>query len=193
MTLWLKARRAHTVLPFSLLLFTVFAVLVRDVVVVLPSIAGSHQVVLSLFVPIPLVAGMALCLESRVAAAEASAVRTVARLDAGLVLATMAAAVSISLLIRQVTQAPQVDITGRNTVFLTGLMLCGRIISRQRAVLIPTVWPIVVVLVGFRPTGDAYPWTIIPEPAGAPHATIAAALFMCTGILAQLYTSRKIS
>ncbi|MFB7495270.1 hypothetical protein ACFC09_11285 [Streptomyces sp. NPDC056161] len=193
MIFWLKTRRAHTVLPASFGAFIGLVAFVGDVTVFLPSLGGSHQVALSLFAPIPLVAGLAFCLESRIAAAEISAVRVVARMDIGLILITAVSSVAIGALVHQITRSSQADITGRNFVFMTGLMLCGRVFFGERAVLVPVMWTLSVVMAGFRPTGDAYPWTIIPETAGTLFAAFAAFLIFAIGILAHLYNSRKIS
>lgn len=188
---WFKARRAATVLACALLAFFVLLCVVQNALVPLPSISGNSQVALSLFVPIPVVAALMLCLESRLTAAEISGVRAVSVLDAALVLATMTAAVSIGLAVDAVLDANPAAAAGRNTIFLTGLMLCGRAVAGERAVMFPVVWLLLVVLVGFRSTGDPRPWTVVPEPVGAVHAVIGSALVFCAGMLAHLYTSRK--
>ncbi|MGP4001164.1 hypothetical protein [Streptomyces sp. 8N706] len=114
-------------------------------------------------------------------------------LDATLVTATMGAAVATSVAAGLVLDAPQAGTAGRNTLFLTGLMLCGRAVVGQQAVMIPVAWLILVVFLGFRPSGDPYAWTIVPEPVGALHAAAGAVLMLLTGTLVQLYTSRKMS
>ncbi|WP_223732919.1 hypothetical protein [Streptomyces purpurogeneiscleroticus] len=190
---WLKARRVPTVLTAAFASFVALMFLVQNTVVVLPSFVGRPQVALSFFVPIPLVAGLMLCLESRIASAENSGVRSVALLDAALVAATMAASVLASVSAGLLLHAPQTATTGRNALFLTGLMLCGRAVVGQQAVMLPVAWLLLVVFVGFRNTGDAYPWTIVPEPVGALHALIGAVLMFVIGALTQLYFPRKTS
>ncbi|MER6166696.1 hypothetical protein [Streptomyces violaceorubidus] len=193
MILWLKARRAPTVLTAAFLLFTILTILIGDVVVVLPSLVGGTQTALSLFVPIPLVAGLTLCLDSGLAAAEAPAVRNMALKDIMLIGATMLSALAVGYLAHQYLQVPPADIIGRNTLFLTGLMLCSRALSQGAAALAPTAWTITVVMIGFRSTGDAYPWTVIAEPSGALHAIVGAIVLLVGGLIARMYTSRKIS
>lgn len=188
---WIKARRVPTFLVGMLAVFAVLVFAVQNTSVFLPSITGKSQVALSLFVPIPLVAGIMLCLESRVAAAEISGVRSIPLLDVALTTGTMAIATVTSVVAGLVVDAPQAAATGRNTLFLTGLMLCGRAALGQRAVMLPVAWLFLVVLVGFRSSGDPYPWTIVPEPTGALHAAVGAALAFVAGALVQLYTSRK--
>ncbi|MFG1811198.1 hypothetical protein [Streptomyces sp. NPDC049040] len=188
---WLKARRAPTVLTSALVAFLLLACVVQNTLVPLPSLTGSTQVALSLFVPIPLVAALMLCLESRLTAAEISGVRAVAVLDAALVVVTVAAAVAVGMAVDAAFDAGPAGAAGRNTAFLTGLMLCGRAFVGERAVMIPVAWLLLVVLVGFRSTGDPRPWTVVPEPLGAVHATIGTLLVFCVGMLAHLYTSRK--
>lgn len=190
---WLKARRVPTVLAAMLVTFVVLVFVVQNTFVLLPSFTGRSQVALSLFVPIPLIAGLMLCLESRIAPAEDSGVRSVALLDAALITAAIGTAVVTSVVAGLVLDAPQAGTAGRNALFLTGLMLCGRAVMGQRAVMIPVAWLFFVVFIGFRPTGDPYPWTIVPEPAGALHAVVGAVLAFLTGTLVQLYTSRKMS
>ncbi|MER6441922.1 hypothetical protein ABT275_37135 [Streptomyces sp. NPDC001185] len=193
MIFWLKTRRAFTVLPVSLGVYAVLLAFVGDVAVFLPSLVGSHQVALSLFVPISIVAGLTYSLESRIAAAEVAGTRSVVRMDISFILAVVAVSGMVAFVIGQATTDPQTDATGRNVAFLTGLMLCGRVFVGDRAVLIPVAWTLSVVLTGFRPTGDPYPWTIIPEIASSPFAAAVAAVTLAIGLTAQPYKSRRIS
>lgn len=188
---WFKTRRVSTVLPTVFASFVILVLAAQNTFIVLPSFVGRTQVALSLFVPIPLVAGLMLCLESRIAAAENSGVRRTSLLDAALVTGTMVTAVVTSMVAGLALGAPQAGTAGRNTVFLTGLMLCGRAVAGQRAVMIPVAWLLLVVFVGFRNSGDPYPWTIVPEPFGALHASVGAGLMFLAGVLVLLHTSRK--
>ncbi|MGW6602190.1 hypothetical protein [Streptomyces sp. NPDC055036] len=190
---WIKARRAHTVLPAALTAFALLVILVQDTSIILPSTLGTSHVALSLFIPIPLTTGLMMCLESRLPAAEASGTRAVQSLDAGLAIVVMGVAVAMSVLAGALFDLPQAGTAGRNALFLTGLMLCGRTLVGQPAVMIPVAWLVIVVLIGFRNQNTPYPWTIIGEPLGKPHAAAGAILMFIAGIIIQLRTSRKIS
>ncbi|MFE9612576.1 hypothetical protein [Streptomyces sp. NPDC006012] len=193
MIYWFKVRRAHTVLPAAIVAFAILAALVQNVTIMLPSIMGRSQVALSLFIPIPLVAGLMLSLESRLSSFEMSGSRPVQVLDALLVLACAGTALLSSAFVGFLFDVPQISTAGRNACFLMGLMLCGSAFAGEAAVMFPVAWLLLVVFFGFRGPGDPYPWTIIPEPRGTLHATVGSTLLFAVGNLIQLRPSRKIS
>ncbi|MFJ4922268.1 hypothetical protein [Streptomyces sp. NPDC088725] len=189
---WFKARRAHPVLTAAFGAFVLLLMVFQDNSVVLPSLTGgATQVVLTLFIPIPLVAALAMCLDSRLFSAESTGVRAVTYLDGGLVVGVAGSAVLTSALIGAILGDPAIMAAGRNVVFLTGLMLIARVLLGQPGTLLPMAWVLVVCLCGFRPGNDAYPWTIIPEPLGAPHAAAAAALMFGAGLAVQIRIARN--
>ncbi|MFH9966476.1 hypothetical protein ACH4PR_34615 [Streptomyces mirabilis] len=190
MTWWFKARRGHLLLPLALLVFGAGLYAVQATTVLLPSLVGSPRVALSLFVPVPLLAFLMAVLESRLPAAEVSGVRSMTRLDNGLVAAVMAAAVLCSVLIASVQGSAAATAGGRNAVFLTGLMLLGRAWAGQTAVMVPVGWLLTVVLVGFR--GNVpHLWTVIALPADNPYAAAASLAVFAIGLAAQIRSSRK--
>ncbi|MEU2860470.1 hypothetical protein ACIQWL_06145 [Streptomyces mirabilis] len=190
MTWWFKARRGHLLLPLALLVFGAGLYAVQDTTVLLPSLVGSPRVALSLFVPVPLLAFLMAVLESRLPAAEVSGVRSMTRLDNGLVATVMAAAVLCSVLIASVQGSAAATAGGRNAVFLTGLMLLGRAWAGQTAVMVPVGWLLTVVLVGFR--GNVpHLWTVIALPADNPYAAAASLAVFAIGLAAQIRSSRK--
>lgn len=191
--LWLRTRRASTVLPVALLVFIVLVILVQNTSVALPSLTGRSQVALSLFVPIPLVSGLMMCLESRLPAAEISGIRPVRLMDAALAAATVSGAVAMSVTVGMLLDIRQAGAAGRNALFLTGLMLIGRALVGQPAVMIPVGWLLITVFVGFRGPGDPYPWSIVAEAVSVPHAAFVAVLVFIAGITAQLRTPREMS
>lgn len=188
---WLKARRAHTVLPIALGTYVVLLAAVRDTSVALPSLTGGGQVVLALFVPVPLVAALMLCLDSRLTAPEATGIRPLPAMDTLLIVATVCCAVLLSAAVAVVFSDWQAVTAGRNTLFLTGLLLCARPVLGQPAALAPVGWLMIVALIGFRPGNDPAPWTVVPEPLGAPHAALGALLLFVAGLAVQLRTSRN--
>lgn len=191
---WAKARRAHSVLPAALALFIVLLAVVGDGTVVLPSLmGGSGHVMLMLFIPVPLVAGLQWCLESRLAAPELSGVRPVHLFDAGLCLALVAATLALSVVVGAFVGSWEPVTAGRNTLFLIGVMLVARPLLGTPAVLAPVAWLMAVALVGFRPGNDPYPWTVLPEPLSAPHAAAGAVLTFTLGLAVQIRSSRNLS
>lgn len=188
---WIRTRRVHTAMLPSLAVFGLLILLVHNISVPLPSIVGRSQVALSLFVPVPLLAGLMMCLESRLPAPEISAARRVALLDAALIVSVVVAAILLCLIAGDLLNSSQVGTVGRNGVFLIGLMLCARTIAGQTAVMVPIAWLVMVVFVGYRGPGDAYSWTILTEPAGNPHAILVTVLALMVGTALQYRATRE--
>ncbi|MGW3747101.1 hypothetical protein ACWD62_43075 [Streptomyces sp. NPDC005146] len=190
---WLKARRAHQVLPCALAAYLFLAAAIQDTTALLPSFTtGIDPVPLMLFVPMPLVAGLMLCLESRLPSAEVTATRQVIALDTTLILGVVAAANLVSLAAFAALGSTEAATTGRNTAFLVGMMLTVRAVVGQPAVMAPVLWLVTVLLFGFKPGNDPYPWTVLPEPLEAPHAAWAAALTLGLGLVAHHHASRTL-
>ncbi|MFF6953500.1 hypothetical protein ACFZAD_33300 [Streptomyces iakyrus] len=187
---WFKARKGHMLLPLALAVFAVALYVMQDTTVLLPALVGSPRVALSLFVPIPLIAFLMAVLESRLPAAEVSGVRSMTRLDNGLVTAVVAAAVLCSILVASLEGTGAAATGGRNAMFLTGLMLIGRAWAGQAAVMIPVGWLVTVVLVGFRGNLPR-PWTVIALPADNVFAAAASLVVFAIGLAAQIRSSRK--
>lgn len=180
---WIKTRRVATLVAAGAALSTLLGALVGGRQLVLPSLfSGAQAAVLVVFLPIPVVACLALSLESRLTAFEASSVRTVPVLDAALVLTTLASC----LLVSWAFQSSTAVCVARNAAFLTGLMLLTRPLARQAAVMVPVIWIALVVFLSKRPWPDPDPWTVLPEPASAPHALLAAAAALTAGLLIHL-------
>ncbi|MFJ9741765.1 hypothetical protein [Streptomyces sp. NPDC101166] len=187
---WFKVRRGHTLLPVALAVFTAALCSVQDHTVLLPAITGSPRVALSLFVPVPLFAILMAMLESRLPAAEASGVRSVARLDSALVTAVMAAAVVCSVAVAALQGTATATTGGRNALFLTGLMLLGRAWAGQGAVMLPVGWLVTVAVIGFRGNVPRS-WTVIALPADDLFAAAASLVVFALGLAAQIRSSRK--
>ncbi|WP_147266843.1 hypothetical protein [Streptomyces diacarni] len=186
MTWWIKARRAHTVLPGMFLPFCFLAVLWRDTVLDLPSfLAGTLPAPVIALLPILLCAALALCLDSRLPAAETTATRRVAWMDTALAGATVLAACATALLAWKLSGADAGLNLGRDTAFLVGLMLLVRSVAGSRAVLAPVAWGFAVLFLGSAPDGHIYFWTVLLRPSTDPIAA-AAAVLACAGGLAAL-------
>lgn len=190
MTWWFKARRGHTLLPLALIIFAAALYAVQDTTVLLPAITGSPRVALSLFIPVPLFAILMAMLESRLPAAEASGVRSMAGFDNVLVTSAMAAAVACSVIIATLQGTAAATTGGRNSLFLTGLMLLGRVWAGQGAVMFPVGWLVTVAVIGFRGNVPR-PWTVIALPADDLFAAAASLVVFALGLAAQIRSSRK--
>lgn len=180
---WIKTRRAYTVVAAGVLASTLLGTLVGDQQVLLPSLfSGAQTAVLIVFIPIPVVACLALSLDSRLTAFEASAVRAIPARDVGLVVAAIFACLCVALAFQSGTAL----CVTRNAAFLAGLMLLTRPFARQAAVMVPVAWIALVVFLSRRPWPDPDPWTVLPEPASAPHAVLAATASLAAGLALHL-------
>ncbi|GAA4887609.1 hypothetical protein GCM10023237_69570 [Streptomyces coeruleoprunus] len=176
---WLKTRRTFTVLTALVMVSMGLAVWIGEQSVMLPSFfSNSQRAVLTVFLPIPAVAALSLSLDSRLAAFEMAAVRFIPGRDVLLVLAAVAGC----LVSAGIFWSPTGMSVARNIAFLTGLMLLARPWARQAAVMIPLIWIALVVFFSHRPYPDPDPWTVLPEPATAVHAAIAAAVVLIAGL-----------
>lgn len=187
---WLKTRRTFTVLTSLTVVSMGLTVWIGGEHVLLPSFfSNSQQAVLTVFLPVPVVAALSLSLDSRLAAFEAAAVRFVPARDAILVLAVPAGCLLLSSFFWSATGAS----VARNVGFLTGLMLIARPWARQAAVMIPITWIAMVVFFSHRPYPDPDPWTVLPEPASATHAAVAALAVLAAGLTVLLRARQELS
>jgi hypothetical protein len=190
---WLKVRRAQTLLVASIGAFAALLLLADGRLAIFPSFLGGVQhAALTLFVPIPLLAATMFSLESRVYSLEKAGVRTLRLLDISLVTAVVIFAVTISLFLGFALGSPAITAAGRNTTFLLGLMLCARWAVGRAAVVAPVAWLMIVMFFGFRTGNDPYPWSVLPEPPDAIHATAGALLSYVGGIIFLFIDSRRI-
>ncbi|MBL3804428.1 hypothetical protein [Streptomyces sp. BRB081] len=190
--IWLKARRAHTALPAGLLALFALVLLVQDSEMVLPSLlSGLQGTPILLTAPVVITTALIFCLNSRLPSAEISGTRRVAALDVALT-ATYLLVVTVGCMaLGELLSSTEAVAVGRNSAFLVGLALCARPWAGEAATFVPVAWVVAVLVLGFRPTGDPYPWTVTPEPVGAPHAAVAAVLVLVAGLAALYSTSRK--
>lgn len=190
---WLRARRADVLLPLGTAGMLALALLFQDTVAALPSLTlpGSNQLALTTFAPVPLVGAVALCLDSRLDAAEMSGTRPVPLLDVGLIAVAMAAAVALSCVLGAALGSPALWTAGRNAAFLTGLLLCARPLVGRPAVMVPVAWLVAVVFLGFRAPYDPHVWAIVPETIGTPHAALVTAGVFLSGAFVHLLIRRS--
>jgi len=176
---WLKTRRTFTVLTVAIVLSMGLTVWIGGEYVLLPSFfSNSQQAVLTVFLPVPIVAALSLSLDSRLTAFEEAAVRPVPARDVLLILAALTVCLGLAGVFWSATGVS----VARNAAFLTGLMLLARPWARQAAVMIPVVWIALVVFFSHHPYPDPDPWTVLPEPAAAAHAAVVALVVLAAGV-----------
>ncbi|MET7638153.1 hypothetical protein [Streptomyces sp. NPDC005438] len=184
---WIKARRAHTVLPGLFVPFALLALLWQDTELDLPSfLSGTLPAPISALTPLLLCSALALCLDSRLPAAEETATRPVVWMDVALVLATVLGALLTGFLARALGSVYTGPGLGRDTAFLVGLMLLVRSVAGSRAVLAPVAWGFVVLFLGRGPGGHVHFWTVLFRPLADPVAATAAFLALASGLAALL-------
>ncbi|MBU7596581.1 hypothetical protein JGS22_002745 [Streptomyces sp. P38-E01] len=180
-------------MPLALVVFTVLALLLHDSVAVLPSLTltGGTRMQLAMFVPVVVLVALGRCLDARLPAPEVSGVRHVLWLDAALTVVAVLAAAAVGVALGSVLDSEAALVLGRNTAFLTGILLCGRAVFGTVAVLLPVLWIVTVMLVGFRTWTDPYFWSVLPEPHGEPHAMVLAVTALLCGILVHQFSTRR--
>ncbi|MEU6815798.1 hypothetical protein [Streptomyces sp. NPDC046860] len=196
MTLWARCRRATTTLPAGCAAAFVLVLLLGGTAVPLPALTlgGSATVQVGQFVPVVMAAVLALCLDTRVPAAEASGIRKIRRMDAALVvgviaLLTLAGALTAFALDEAFTHP--LWTLGRNTACAAGLLLLARPRLGRAAVMVPVALVFCVILFGYRLPTDPYPWGFILEPATSPLAASACVVTAAAGVVTHVLAVKK--
>ncbi|SCF84224.1 hypothetical protein GA0115254_118876 [Streptomyces sp. Ncost-T10-10d] len=187
---WIGARRANAMMPLALAGFLLPLFAVQNVRVALPSLVGSPQVALTLFVPVPILACLMHVLESRLPAPEDSGVRPIGRYDAALVAVLAAGTLGCALLVAAWGGTQEAAASGRNVLFLAGLMLLGRAVVGPAAVLVPVAWLVLVVGIGFRGNVPRL-WTVVPQSAYDVPTAVVSLLVFIAGVTALIFAPRK--
>lgn len=188
MTLWLKARRLQAVLLPALAAFAVVVAVAHGQSVRLPSLlaAGGNRVFLLQMTPLIITSTLAHSLAQAVHEVEARAQRRVRALDAALVTALVAAAAVASLLIGTLAGSEEATMAGRNTMFLTGLMLLARTVHEQAASAVPAGWVLAVMFAGYRDFDRPWPWAVTLHPAGYLPTLAFCLLVLAAGLTVHL-------
>ncbi|MBU7597552.1 hypothetical protein JGS22_007930 [Streptomyces sp. P38-E01] len=185
MSLWWKVRRPWLVVC-ALVGFVLLLLLVKDQVVNVPSITllGGAGIKLMNFLPLIPCAALLFSLERRLGQAEATAVRPVALLDRGLVLATGAAVLAVGLLLAATFGMQSSNAAARNVLFLIGVALVARMFfGGLVATAAAAVWLFITVTAGLKAAHSPYFWAILLEPANRPHAAAATVIAFGAGLL----------
>ncbi|WP_030835935.1 hypothetical protein [Streptomyces hygroscopicus] len=184
---WFKARRIVPVLLPCLAGFVVIVALFSGVTVDFPSLltGGSNDFLIMLLAPVPATSGLLLCLTSRLVESEAARWRPVHHYDALLITATVAFAAAVGCVAGWASGSGDAWSLGRNTGFLTGLMLLVHTAAPQGAVAVPVGWVFTVVFVGFDRFHRPYPWTVLPQPPTEPLSLTTALAVFAVGLIAH--------
>jgi hypothetical protein len=190
---WLKARLTHTVLAGGLAGFMVLTCCAQGRYMVLPGLAqvGQNNVMLVFFTPLFVVGTLAHCLDSRLASAETSGVRRVPWLDTALVVATIAIVLAFTGAGDRMLHSWAVFQTGRDVVFLMGLMLAARPFSGRAGIMVPLAWVFAVVYFGRIDGLHYHAWAVTAQPSHSVSAAVATGIAFIVGILLNQFVPRK--
>ncbi|MGW8378947.1 hypothetical protein [Streptomyces sp. ODS28] len=190
---WFKAREIHTTLALGYALFFLLAAFTVGHEIVLPSFlsGATAPVSFAMFAPVALCGALLKSLDSRLHAAEDTSLRPVHLLDVALAAAVVIAAAMTGLALWAAGSGDEALVMGRNTAFLTGLMLCARAVVSQVAALVPIGWILLVILFGYGPSMHPYFWTVLARGSADPYALTGAALAFAAGLAAVLTASHR--
>lgn len=189
---WVKARRLGPALLPGVAVFTLVLALAHDRAIELPGMlsGGGNRVFLLQFVPLVITSTLAHSLAQRLAEAEEVAVRNVRRLDTLLIVACVLAAVVASLVVGGFSGSDEAAMAGRNTAFLTGLMLLAGAAHPKAVTVAPVAWVFAIVLLGYADFDRPWPWAVtLHAPAELPALALCATVFAC-GLAAQARARR---
>ncbi|MFF7778634.1 hypothetical protein ACFZCG_29975 [Streptomyces tanashiensis] len=190
---WYKGRRLTAVVLPGLLAFTLIAAVAHGESVALPGLisTGGNLLFLMHITPLIVTGALAHSLAQRLPEAEDLTVRPLPRYDVALALCTVAAALSAAMTIGAFANSSTAYEAGRNTLFLTGLMLLGGAVHPQAATVAPVAWVFVAAFVGYRDFHRPWPWAVTLHPAGyLPTFLFCLAVFLC-GLVALRHTRRR--
>ncbi|MEU7023723.1 hypothetical protein ABZ990_24125 [Streptomyces sp. NPDC046203] len=187
---WCKGRRLLSVVLPGLAAFALLAALAHDEAVSLPGLLGSGNLVFLVHLTPLLVTGVLThSLAQRLPEAEDLAMRPVRRYDVLLVLLTAVAAAGAAGVVGAVAHSSTAYEAGRNTLFLTGLMLLAGAVYPRAASVAPVAWVFTAALVGYQDHHRPWPWAVTLHRAGyLPTLALCVAVFL--GGLVVLYRTR---
>ncbi|MFH9073646.1 hypothetical protein [Streptomyces alboflavus] len=189
---WVKARRLGTVLLPGTVVFALILSVAHDRAIELPGMlsGGGNRVFLLQLVPLVITSTLAHSLAQRLVEAEEVAMRNVRRLDTLLVAACVLAAVLASLVVGGLSGSDEATVAGRNTAFLTGVMLLAGAAHPQAATVAPVGWVFAIVFLGYADFDRPWPWAVtLHTPASIPSLAICSTVFV-GGLVAQARARR---
>ncbi|MFI8928124.1 hypothetical protein ACIG3E_10680 [Streptomyces sp. NPDC053474] len=191
---WIKARRVLPVLLPGTAAFTLIVAVAHDRAIELPGMlsAGGNRVFLMQIMPLVITSVLAHCLAQRLVEAEAVAARNLRRLDALLVVACVLTATLAGLVVGAVSGSDEATAVGRNTVFLTGLMLLADAVYAKAATVAPVGWVFAIMFLGYADYHRPWPWALTLHPPGNVPALALCLLVFLGGLVAQARVRRSV-
>ncbi|MFD9908297.1 hypothetical protein [Streptomyces sp. NPDC059063] len=191
---WFKARRLLPVLLPGLVAFTLIVAVAHDRAVELPGMlsAGGNRVFLLQIVPLVITSTLAHSLDQRLVEAEAVATRDVRRLDTLLVTACVLTAVAAGLIIGALSGSDEATMVGRNTAFLTGLMLLAGAVHPKASTVAPVGWVFAIIFLGYADFHRPWPWVVtLHAPSSIPALSLCL-LVLAGGLVARTRARRSL-
>ncbi|KUL53714.1 MULTISPECIES: hypothetical protein [unclassified Streptomyces] len=184
---WLKARRLLPVLLPGTAACVLIVALAHDRAIDLPGVlnAGANQIFLMQLIPLLVTSTLAHCLAQRLEEAEAVATRDPRRLDTLTVLTCVSVVAVAGLAIGAAAGSDEATTVGRNTAFLTGLMLLAEAVHPKAATVAPVGWVFAIMFLGHSDYHRPWPWAVTLHAPWDPPALVACAIVFLGGLIAQ--------
>ncbi|WP_051820152.1 hypothetical protein [Streptomyces sp. NRRL S-920] len=191
---WIKARRLRPVLVPGTAACILLVALAHDQAIELPGMlsASANQVFLMQLTPLLVTSTLAHCLNQRLDEAEVLATRNLRRLDIGAVLTCVSAVAVAGVAIGAAAGSDEATTIGRNTAFLTGLMLLAEAVHPKAVTVAPAGWVFAIMFLGYSDYHRPWPWAVtLHSPPNIPALLVCLAVFL-GGLIAQALTRRTI-
>ncbi|MFC8129475.1 hypothetical protein [Streptomyces sp. NPDC057302] len=191
---WLKARRLLPVLLPGTAACILIVALAHDRAIDLPGMltAGANQVFLMQLIPLLVTSTLAHCLTQRLDEAEVVATRNLRRLDLLAVLTCVSAVAVAGVAIGAAAGSDEATTVGRNTAFLTGLMLLAEAVHPKAATVAPVGWVFAIMFLGHSDYHRPWPWAVtLHAPSNLPALIVCLIVFL-GGLIAQSRIRRTI-
>ncbi|MEV0445842.1 hypothetical protein AB0I84_12935 [Streptomyces spectabilis] len=191
---WIKARLLLPVLLPGIAVFTLIVAVAHDRAIDLPGLlsVSGNRVFLMQIMPLVITSILAHCLAQRLVEGEEVATRNLRRLDALLVVACVLTAALAGLVVGAVSGSDEATAVGRNTVFLTGVMLLSGAVYPKAATVAPVGWVFVIMFLGHADYHRPWPWAVtLHPPANVPALALCLLVFL-GGLVAQARVRRPV-
>ncbi|MWA11157.1 hypothetical protein [Streptomyces sp. BA2] len=184
---WIKARRLLPVLLPGTAACILIVALAHDRAIELPGMltAGANQVFLMQLIPLLVTSTLAHCLTQRLDEAEVVATRNLRRLDMLAVLTCVSAVAVAGVAIGAVAGSDEAATVGRNTAFLTGLMLLAEAVHPKAATVAPVGWVFAIMFLGHSDYHRPWPWAVTLHAPPSLPASIVCLIVFLGGLIAQ--------
>ncbi|MFF1376381.1 hypothetical protein [Streptomyces sp. NPDC058308] len=191
---WIKARRLLPVLLPGTVAFTLIVAFAHDRAIELPGVlsAGGNRVFLMQITPLVITSTLAHSLDQRLVEAEVVTTRNLRRLDTLLITACVLAAVVAGLIIGVPAGNDEATTVGRNTAFLTGLMLLAAAVHPKASTVAPVGWVFVIIFLGYADFQRPWPWAVTLHSSSNIPALALCSIVFVGGLVAQARNRRSL-